>query len=271
MPYQQNQNPKNRVNTDGVQIYGDTSTIRLDFWSQTVTIKIHPKREDGGEGRSVYDYKKRLMVVLPIESALTLGRYMKEEIIPAIKNKEAKAIGIQSSKVNMIYVSTGVKETGDVDPYVALFCDIDESRKPQKMEIFKFRKRRVFKMYNHETGEVEMDDDIVADVQLMAEFLLSSIFLNNVTAHAEAYANANTREADAAFFSDLGAKMGVAYQQPTNIVSRSAMKNDPWSSAAPAAEPAEAAPMSSVGSLDEINSLVSKSTYKKLKKRLQKW
>jgi hypothetical protein len=274
MPYQQqNQHPRNRVNTDGLQFYGDTSTLRLDFWSQCICAKIHPKRDDASmsadpNSRAVYDYKKRLMVVLPVESALTLGRYIKEEIVPAILKKEQKAIGIQSSRVNMIYVSTGVKETGNVEPYVALFCDIDENRKPQKMDIFKFRSRRIFKMYDPQTGEVEMEENLIADVQSMADFLLSAVFLGGVTSHAFDYAHAVQNESNVNFFSDLGAKMGVAYQQPTNIVSRSAMKADPWSTSKQQEAAAEPAPSSTISSLDDINALVSKSTYKKLKKRL---
>ena len=150
MAYQANtrDTAKSRISTDGVQLYGDESTIRLDFWNQSVSVKISPLKGPEDEGNGVYAYKKTISTAMSPDTAVVFGHLIEKDIIPALIAGEAKQIGIQSSKLNMVYISTGVEETGKIEPYIALFIGIDETRKPSKTAVFKFidfvRSRRFF-------------------------------------------------------------------------------------------------------------------------------
>ena len=264
MPYQQQNDVRTKINTDGIQLYGDTSTIKFDFWSHMITVKIHPVKDPADQGNGVYDYKKRTNSVLTVDKAVFVGRFILDELIPAIKKNEAKSLAVQTSKVNLFYISSGVAETGAVEPYIGLFCDINESKKPDKFDIFKFRKSRVFSSYDYKNGTFTSEDNYLIELTLLGEFLVSSIHMLGAVSHGIDYSHAYDNENESSFMEAIGSKLGVAYRQKSSSP-KYAAKADPWAEGDNAAA---SAPVNSVASLDDIGNLMSKSTIKKLNKKL---
>ena len=271
MAYQANtrDTAKSRISTDGVQLYGDESTIRLDFWNQSVSVKISPLKGPEDEGNGVYAYKKTISTAMSPDTAVVFGHLIEKDIIPALIAGEAKQIGIQSSKLNMVYISTGVEETGKVEPYIALFIGIDETRKPSKTAVFKFRKRNAFSKFDPNTGEFEPKDVIVEEMRFLADFFKSAINITGAIAHGYDCGHADEIEAEYQFKNGIGNKLGVAYNVGNNYnyASRAAQK-DPWGSndSSPAVEQA---PTTTVGSMDDIAGLLATTLVPKgLKKHL---
>lgn len=230
MAYQSQQNsPKAKVNTDGLQLYGTDSTMKLDFWNQHVTCKIHPvKDENDTVTKGVYNYKVKTSLTITPDTAIVFGNLINDIIIPASKNNEAKHIGLQTSKVNIIYCSNGIEETGSFSPYIALFVNIDESRIPKEVGIFHFQQRRIFNSYDAKTGEFSMEETTMHDLQMIANFFMNAVQLTGAGAHAIDCEHAYDMERDEQFFAGIGSKLGVTYQQPVNYVNRAAMQRDPW-------------------------------------------
>jgi hypothetical protein len=266
--YPQQQSPKSRIQTDGIQLYGVDNTIRLDWWNQHASIKIHPKKDPSDNSGGVYNYKIRTTLTMSSDTALILGKLIKDQIIPASKNNEAKHLGLQTSKMNIIYVSNGIEETGSLNPYIGLFCGIDESRKPTNMAVFKFAPHRIFQQYNPNTGDFVSSEDVLCELEVVAEFLLSAVDLFGASTHSYDCDHAAEIERNDAFFSSIGAKWGVQYAQPVNYVSHS---QDPWADAAArnnaanAESQSEPAPNTSSASMDDLSSLLGARIIKKVK------
>ena len=265
-PQNQKNTAKSRINTDGIQLYGDTSTIQFDWWNQTISIKMAPAKDPSDQSPGVYDYKQKLITAMPPDTAVILGNLIESDIIPAIQAGEAKQVGVQTSKLNMFYVSTGVAETGKVEPYMALFMDIDESRKPKRTMTFKFRNRHVFSKFDPNTGEFEMRDGIAEEFKFIAQFFKSAINVMGATAHGVDVGHADDIESDYQFKQAIGSKFGVSYGAGNsyNYASRSAQR-DPWGDGnnAPTASAAEAAPAPTLTSMDDLAGLMTRSVIAK--------
>lgn len=249
--------PAQSVNTNGIQFYADASTLNLNFWSTTVVAKIAPAKPQAErtEGSRYYDYQQAIRMTLPADKAVALGHLIEDKIIPACEKGEAAHVGLVSSKVNMIYVSTGVDETGSVNPMVSIFNNIDESKKAGKALSFVFQKRRLFSKYNPETGESDYDDTPMMELQALADFLKNSILLFGHTAHASNYYNADANFKRDDFINQAASRMNFTVQQPVHYASRQAQK-DPWSSDNSASNQENAAPVSSASSMDDISGLL---------------
>jgi hypothetical protein len=258
---QTQQNPKSRIQTDGVQLYGVNNTMRLDWWNEHASFKIFPKKDQSDGTGGVYNYKVRTTLTMTAESAIVLGRLIREEIIPASKNNEAKHLGIQSSKMNIIYVSNGIEEFGSLRPFIGLYCGIDETRKPTNVAVFEFTPRRIFTSYNPTTGDFASEEKVLQELEVVADFLLSAVNIFGASAHSYDCDHAFDIERDDAFRSAIGNKLGVQYAQPVNYVNRSSYQNgnDPWSTGGASAQPKEtSAPEAntSTASMDDLNSLL---------------
>ena len=128
MTSQNQQSPTDNINTRGIQLYNGDATIVLDYWNGLATVKIHPALpESERQNKQVYDYKKSVSVTLTPENAVLLGKYIREDITPALAKGEECTRAIISARVNMIVVSTGVGEHGEVKPYVAVYRKINET------------------------------------------------------------------------------------------------------------------------------------------------
>lgn len=117
------------VNTKGIQFKNkngiDASTIVIDYWKDSLTVKIHPALPaEKQTAESVYDYEHFLNTVLVIPKIQTIV-----DAIPnfkeAMQQEKAFSTGVKVGTNSAFIISTGVKETGSVRPFVAIYKDID--------------------------------------------------------------------------------------------------------------------------------------------------
>lgn len=117
------------VNTKGIQFKNkngvDASTIVIDYWKDSLTIKIHPALPaEKQTAEAVYDYEHFLNTVLVIPKIQTMV-----SAIPAFREAmeagTAFSTGVRVGSNSAFVLSTGVKETGSVRPLVAIYKDID--------------------------------------------------------------------------------------------------------------------------------------------------
>lgn len=217
------------VNTDGMILYGEAAALGLDFWNGAISVRIYPLRsEEKKEGETKFDYKNKLQVTLNIEKALVLANYIENVIIPALETKKEAAIGVPTAKVNMIYISTGVEETGRVEPYVGLFLDINENKVPSRMLIYKVRPERIFTRYNRETGEFSYYDSYEDGLRAIATFFKNAINVFGSVAHGLELVNYERIKADDDLKNAIASKLGVSYNTTPSYVRSYGSKIDPW-------------------------------------------
>jgi hypothetical protein len=216
------------VNSDGLILYGTNAALGLDFWNGAISVRVYPLRSDNKEGETKFDYKNKLQVTLNVEKALLLAHYIETSIIPALANKQEAAIGVSTAKVNMLYISTGVEETGKVEPYVGVFLDINENKIPARMLIYKIRPERIFTKYNKETGEFNYYDSCEDGLRAIAEFFKNSINVFGSVAHGLELNNYEKIKADDDLKNAIASKLGVTYNTTPTYVRSYGPKVDPW-------------------------------------------
>lgn len=256
-------NRDKNVNTDGMMLYGINAALGLDFWNGAVSVRMYPARSEDkrGEGDSKFDYKNKLQCTLNVEKAVTLAYHIENRILPAIEKKEEAAIGVSTAKVNMIYISTGVEETGHVEPYLAMFLDINENKIPNRMLIMKFRPERIFKKYNRETGEFSYYDSCEDALRVIAEFFKNSVNVYGSVGHGLELINYDKYKAEDDFRTAVATKLGVSYNNTPSYVRSYGNKIDPWgdTSTTKAIEGPRAEQISgSITQLDDVTGLLSR-------------
>ena len=224
MAYDKNDN----VNTDGLVMYGDDAVLRLDYFNHMVSFKIFPaKPEAERTEKSVYDYSKRTVVSASIDDLVYIGWWIKNVLIPNTKEEKACSIGIITSKVNLIVISNGIKETNKISPYVALFKDLDTSRKPAEQAFFTFRTRRSIINYDPENGEGEVVEDPINGLILLMEFCIQCRNAFGASLQAEKYLDRYANLHRETIMNSIAGKMGINVEQKINYVNRNS-KPDVW-------------------------------------------
>lgn len=244
------------VNTDGVIFYGDLSAMQLDFWNGAISIKMFPIKQEAQEGDTKYDYKNRIQTTISVEKSVTIAKYIEELIIPACRDGIAKSIGFQTSKVNMIYISTGVEETGKVEPYISLFIEINESKIPSKMMTFKCRPERIFTNYNKTTGDYECFESYEEVFVALAQFFRNAVSVYGASEHGRALANYEKDRAEETLYTAMANKLGVNYNVTPTYVRSYGNKVDPWSETS--ATKGNMAETKVLDKLDNIDGLLSR-------------
>lgn len=117
------------VNTKGISFKNkngiDPSTMIVDFWKDSLTIKIHPALPPERQtSESVYDYEHFLNTVIVIPKIQTLVDSI-PKFLEAIEQARPYATGVRIGANSAFILSTGVKETGEVRPFAAIYKDID--------------------------------------------------------------------------------------------------------------------------------------------------
>lgn len=228
MPFNYNR-PSDKINTNGMRMYSDGSVIMLDFWSQTISLKIAMAKGKGSEGETLYDYDNPIRMTLPADKSYMFGKMMKEKFLPALENGQECEFGVMTAKVNMLYISTGVKETGNVAPYIAIFNNIDPAtKKPEKIGTYNFKKTRVMKLYEPDTGNFDSEEKY-GEIYVVADFFEKGIFLYGVNGHAVRYVTASNEEDKLRFMDNAAARMNFNYREK-HYVSRYSQKSDPFGS-----------------------------------------
>lgn len=178
------------VNTRGIQLMNkegfDPSTVILGFWNEMVSIKMHPALEPSKQtSSSVYDYETTFSTVLTVEKAQLLYSKMNELIYPAIKEGRDESIGVQIGDDALVIVSTGVKQFGEVKPFLGIFKGLDERKKAETMICFEFKQSEdLIRDYDPSTGEHEKVKGCYPHLDLFNRFLNVAI---NAMMHAEAH------------------------------------------------------------------------------------
>lgn len=216
------------VATDGMVMYGDDAVLRLDYFNHMVSFKIFPiKPENERTERSVYDYSKKTIVSASIDDLIYLGWWMKNVMIPATQKNKASSIGIITSKTNLIVVSNGIKESGKILPHIALFKDLDSSRKPAERALFTFRIKRCINNYDPESGDGEIIDDSIGGLIVLMEFCIQCRNAFGATVQAQKYLDKNANLHRETIMNSIAGKMGIDTEQKINYVNR-APKQDVW-------------------------------------------
>ena len=244
------------VNSDGAIIYGTNAALGLDFWNGAISVKLYPLRtEEKKDGETRFDYKNKLQCTLNVEKAITLAYHIENRIIPALETKQEAAVGIATAKVNMIYISTGVEETGNLEPYIGIFLDINENKIPSRMLIMKFRQERIFKKYNKETGEFNYYDSFEDSLRAIAEFFKNSINVYGSVSHGLELNQYDKNKADDDFKTALANKLGITYSTTPSYVRSYGSKIDPWGDTSTTKE-FEGTPAEQVnGTMDQLNDI----------------
>ena len=230
-----NSNPTDNINTPGFQIYSESSTLVTEFWNKFVMVKLHPAKPEGERSdKSVYDYKKQLAIGLTAENAVLMGKYILDDIYPALLKGEERTRAIVTSKVNMLVVSTGVKMHGEVHPYIAICKNINETRKPGEYMVLDLQKGVRITEYNHLTGDFSAQEDY-GDLYVLGKFFETCEALLNAGVHAEKFVNRFLINRGYEFRAAVSNKLGIETANKTNYVNRgnSGANDNLWDTTTP--------------------------------------
>lgn len=167
------------TNTKGIQMYNlesfDPSTLLLDFWDRYHSVKIHPALpEKDRTEKDKYNYDQMLGIVFLPEHAKALYRKALKKVLPALEaeSQDDASVGI-TVKNNLIEIGNGIKHTGKITPYVAIYKDIDPSTGIANQAIaFQFPEVDVVSNYNAKKGTFDSSKDSgVGAFEVFLEFL----------------------------------------------------------------------------------------------------
>lgn len=223
MTSQSQTNPTDNINTRGIQFYNGDATIVFDYWNGMASIKIHPALPEAERAnKQVYDYKKSVSVALSPDNAVLVGKYIKEDILPAIEKGEECTRAVVSARVNLFVVSTGVNQYGEVKPFIGIYRKLDENRIPAESMVFHFDKHPVITKYAPTTGEIDMNSKYTELVGV-GEFFTACSALMNAGVHADNFSNRFRINREYEFRAAASGKLGIdnGSGNRTNFVNRS--------------------------------------------------
>lgn len=167
------------VNTKGIQFKNregiDSSTLLIDFWKEAVTLKIHPALPvEKQTTESVYDYEHSLStaLVLPkVQSILSLIPNFRK----AMEEEKNYSIGVKIGTSCIVMLSTGVKETGMVRPFLGIYKDIDaDTLIPNQGIRYEFAENEVMENYDPNEGNKESEIAVRSEFELFIAVLESA-------------------------------------------------------------------------------------------------
>lgn len=178
------------VNTRGVQFKNkngiDPSTIIIGYWNDMMTLKIHPALpKEKQTQENVYDYEHALNTALTLDKVQVLYEGM-AHIENAIIEEKHYAVGVKVGLNSVVMISTGVKETGSVRPYIAIYKDLDADSDKAGVGIrYEFNKCEAVVNYDPSTGETDEKHEVPSELLVFKTVLLSTITnLTNAAVHA---------------------------------------------------------------------------------------
>ena len=200
MTSQSQTNPTDNINTRGIQFYNGDATIVFDYWNGMASIKIHPALPEAERAnKQVYDYKKSVSVALSPDNAVLVGKYIKEDILPAIEKGEECTRAV-----------------------VSIYRKLDENRIPAESMVFHFDKHPVITKYAPTTGEIDMNSQYTELVGV-GEFFTACSALMNAGVHADNFSNRFRINREYEFRAAASGKLGIdnGSGNRTNFVNRS--------------------------------------------------
>ena len=210
------------VNTRGIQFKNkngiDPSTIIIGYWNDMMTLKIHPALpKEKQTQENVYDYEHALNTALTLDKVQILFEGMKH-IENAIIEEKQYAVGVKVGLNSVVMISTGVKETGSVRPFIAIYKDLDaESEQAGQGIRYEFNKSEAVVNYDPATGKTEEKHEIPSELLVFKAILKSTVEnLTNAAVHAMRIVQNyyNTRQME--MITAVAAKMGIETNNRTS-------------------------------------------------------
>lgn len=220
MAYNNNQkDAQTNVNTKGFQFNNkdgfDPSTLQVGFWNDFVSIRMSPALEPSKQTeKKIFDYDKVISTSLTPEKTMTFILKIAEDILPAIKNDEAKSVGIQVGAAGdtIVAISTGKAETGSIKPMLIIYKGIDpETHKPEMSIGYEFKTISTVDEYDPKTGKYSVCKNIHAEFALFIQFLKDAVAgLSNSVAHSERTVNKWQNDKMTSTINAIAEKNGVS-------------------------------------------------------------
>lgn len=222
MPYNSNMASSggDSINTDGIVLYGVDGTLRMNYYNAYVSFRIFPiKPESERTSKSVYDYSQSTSISLSFDDAIYLGWQVENIVIPAtLKGEKAMSVIPTVGGKHLLVVSNGIAETGEVNPYIAIFRDLDEKKIPKEHRICRFRSRPLFSEYNPATGEYKASEDRKAGLLIIAEYFKQFKDFGGASLHAKHYLDRYKESIKSSTVEAIANKLGVQASSPINYV-----------------------------------------------------
>ena len=249
------------VNTRGIQLKNkngiDPSTVIIGYWNDMMTLKIHPALpKEKQTQENVYDYEHALNTALTLDKVQLLFEGMRN-LEAAIVDEKQYAIGVKVGQNSVVMISTGVKETGSVRPYLAIYKDLDADTEQAGQGIrYEFNKSEAVINYDAATGKTEEKNEVPSELLLFKAVLKSTVeHLTNASVHSmrnvQNYYNTKQMEMITAVASKMGIETGARSSSAGNNSSGSmfSIPNNGGTSSPAAQSPTDAPVVE--GSLDD--------------------
>lgn len=221
--YQTNANEykQPRVYTSGYEFRNYNGTLQasgLDqkYLNDTMSIHFIPELpENLRTEKKRFDYTNTISTLLVPEKALALYIAYKQKFVPALEAGEEFSTSVIIADVNALRISTGVKDTGKVTPYVQLIKGINPDTLTSEIEIkYEFKSTTLIENYDPNEGSFSGKTSSFIELELfmenMKEFALAA---GNAGVHASRVVNRYANDRLNANVEKIGEKVGAEIQQ----------------------------------------------------------
>lgn len=258
---QNNSKEKANVNTTALQMmnkdgFDGGSTLVLAYWNSLISIKIHPALELSKQSETKrFDYEKMVSTAISLEKAHILITKIEKDILPAIEKSENKVVGIPVGADSLLVIGTGLKLTGEINPYLAIHKSLDpKTKKPELSMVYSFNKDMSIDDYDVETGTFEVGKNLNAELMIFVSVLKSSIIgLSNAIVHSSRCVDKYFKDKLSGDIGEIANKLGV--ETVSSGRSSYPKRQDIFSSGGKSSESANLDTLPRVENLDHIDDI----------------
>ena len=224
MPMQNANNFRQHSNTDGITFYGPDSCMQLGYYDLYLSVKMYPiKPEAERNERSVYDYTNRINCSISREDVLYIAKALEDVMIPKSKAGEACFLGIRVTKNNTLFcISNGIGETGKLDPYVAIYKNLDKNFRPAERRTFRFGPKKVIVKYNPDASDIAVLEDNSAGLLMLQKFFDQCTALCAADIHVMKYINRFKTNSQFNIMNSIAGKLGIPIHSVNTVDRRNA-------------------------------------------------
>lgn len=200
-----------QVTTNSLTIFDEEGVmLKLAFLDDTLSLQLGVP--EMVEGRRKYPPEKRQSLIITKERVAALysictGKNSK--VLNAIENGNSYDAGVFTSKRKDGILEIMVQEG---TPYLVLYKDIDEDRKPKQTFLFKFEETVIIEKYDVKTTDFTQSS-IHAYFTLFIKLLESFVLLSNdMSTHSFRHANKYTTDKIFQDLMEIAKKLGVTFE-----------------------------------------------------------
>lgn len=247
---------RTHTNSDGVTLYGPDSCVQLSYYDLYLSVKMYPIKPDNERNeRSIYDYSNRINCSVSRDDLLYLAYVIKERLLPATKELKPCFVGIRVSKSNTIFcISNGIAETGKVEPYMAIYKNLDKNFRPSERRIFRFAPKKLITKYNPDASEITVEEDGLSGLGIILNFFTQCSALSGAISHMEKYITRFKTNAQFNIINSIAGKLGIPVHTVNTVDRRGTPDWDGATSGGGESEP-EALPEAADFSPESISDL----------------